>query len=97
MMPILQVTKYKSGLADEEVLHLMQERAPRFREVAGLIQKYYFKDQETGEFGAVYVWESQAAMQQFRQTDLAQGMNEAYKIEGDKRVEILDLQLVLRD
>jgi heme-degrading monooxygenase HmoA len=96
-MPIIQLTKYKSGLMDEEVLRTMKERAPRFRDVAGLLQKYYFKDEKTGEYGAVYVWESEAAMLEFRQTDLAQGMNEVYKIEGDKHVEILDLKLVLRD
>jgi heme-degrading monooxygenase HmoA len=96
-MPILQLTKYKSGLTDEEVARLMNERAPRFREIAGLLQKYYFKDEATGEFGAVYVWESEAAMLEFRRTDLAQGMNAAYKIEGEKHVEVLAVKLVLRD
>ncbi|MBI3650941.1 MAG: YdhR family protein [Acidobacteria bacterium] len=94
---MIQLTKYRSGLTDEEVQRTMKERAPRFREVAGLLQKYYFKDEKTGEYGAVYVWESAAAMLAFRQTDLAQSMNAAYKIVGDKRVEIFDVTMVLRD
>lgn len=94
---LIQITKYKSGLTDEEVARTMTERAPQFREVAGLIQKYYFKDEKTGEYGAVYVWESQAAMTAFRETLLAQSMNEAYRIDGDKQVEVFDLKLVLRD
>ncbi len=94
---IIQITKFKSGLSEEEADRVMQERSPLFREVAGLIQKYYLKDEKTGERGAVYVWESEAAMQAFRQTELAQSLNEAYQIEGDKRVEMFDLALILRE
>jgi heme-degrading monooxygenase HmoA len=96
-MPIIQITKFKSALSEEEADRVMQERSPRFREVAGLIQKYYLKDEKTGERGAVYVWQSEAAMLAFRQTDLAQSLNEAYQIEGDKRVEMFDVALVLRE
>jgi heme-degrading monooxygenase HmoA len=94
---IIQITKFKSALREEEADRVMQERSPRFREVAGLIQKYYLKDEKTGERGAVYVWESEAAMQAFRQTELAHSLNEAYQIEGEKRVEMFDLALVLRE
>lgn len=94
---IVQITKFKSGLSDEEADRVMRERAPRFREVPGLLQKYYTVDDETGERGAVYVWESAEAMQAFRESELAQGMSEAYRIEGDKRVEVLDVAMVLRE
>lgn len=95
-MPIIQITKFKSGLSEADADRVMQGRSPRFREVAGLIQKYYLKDEKTGERGAVYVWESEAAMLAFRQTDLAHSLNEAYQIEGDKRTEMFDVALVLR-
>lgn len=96
-MPIIQITKFKSGLSEAEADRVMHERSPRFREVAGLLQKYYLKDEKTGERGAVYVWQSEAAMQAFRQTELAHSLNEAYQIEGDKHVEIFDVALVLRE
>ena len=96
-MPIVQLTKFKSALNAEEADRVMHERSPRFREVAGLLQKYYLKDDKTGERGAVYIWESEAAMLAFRQTELAQSLNEAYQVEGEKRVEIFDLPLILRD
>jgi heme-degrading monooxygenase HmoA len=75
----------------------MHERSPLFREVAGLLQKYYLKDEKTGERGAVYVWESEAAMLAFRQTELAQSMSEAYQIEGDRYAEVFDVAHFLRD
>ena len=94
---IIQITRFKSALSDEEVSRLMEERAPQFRAVAGLIQKYYIKDEKSGTRGAVYVWESEAAMLAFRETPLAQSMTEVYKIEGDKQVEICEVTQVLRD
>lgn len=96
-MPVVQITRFKSALSEEEADRVMRERSPRFREVAGLLQKYYTKDEKTGERGAVYIWESAAAMQAFRQTELAQSLNQAYRIEGEKRVEVFDLALTLRD
>ncbi len=94
---IIQLTKFKSGLSEEEADLVMHERAPLFREVVGLLQKYYLKDEKTGERGAVYIWESEAAMQAFRQTALAHTMSEVYRIEGDKRLELFDVMLVLHD
>jgi heme-degrading monooxygenase HmoA len=94
-MPIIQLTRFKSGLSEAEADRVMHERSPGFRQVPGLLQKYYIKDEKTGERGAVYVWESAEAMQAFRQTELAQSLNQAYQIEGEKQVEVFDLALVL--
>ena len=38
---IIQVVKFQSGLPDEAVRRVMKERAPRFRALPGLLQKYY--------------------------------------------------------
>jgi heme-degrading monooxygenase HmoA len=94
---IIQTTRFRSSLSDAEVTRLIQERASQFRAVPGLVQKYYVKDEKTGERGAVYVWESEAAMLAFRETALARSMNEVYKLEGDRRVEVFDVTQVLRD
>lgn len=95
-MPIIQTTKFKSSLPEEEVARLLKERAQRFLEVPGLIQKYYLRDPQTSEIGAVYVWESAEALNAFRQSELAQSMGDAYQIVGDKRVEIYEVTNILR-
>jgi len=96
-MPIIQFTRFTSNLSEEEVARFMKERAPRFLEVPGLIQKYYIRDPQTGESGGVYVWESAEAMLEFRQSELAQSMGDTYKVEGEKRVEIFEIIHILRD
>ncbi|HYP26410.1 MAG TPA: YdhR family protein [Blastocatellia bacterium] len=96
-MAVIQFVKFRSGLPDEEVRRLMEARAPQFRAVPGLIQKYYFRDGQTGEHGGIYVWDSHESMREFRQSEFARGMGDAYKVEGDKRIEILDVELTLRE
>jgi hypothetical protein len=52
---ILQIVRFKSGLTDEEVLKLYNQRAPEYRGLKGLLQTMYLKYTETGEHGAVYI------------------------------------------
>jgi heme-degrading monooxygenase HmoA len=93
---VVQIVRFRSALSDEEVLKLYGARAPRYRSVAGLVQKYYLRYPETGEHGAVYVWESQAALAAFRESDLARSIGDAYRVQGEKRVEPAEVVMVLR-
>lgn len=52
-----------------------------------LLQKYYVKDNETGEFGGVYVWDSEESLRNFRESELARTIPVAYKVTGQARVE----------
>lgn len=93
---IIQVTKFKSQLALEDVRRVMDERAPGYRAVPGLLQKYYVREPSTGEYGAVYVWESEESVQAFRQTDLAKTIASAYQVTGEPRTEMYELLMPLR-
>jgi hypothetical protein len=50
---IVQMVKYKSGLSDEEVRRVIAERAPQYEALAGLRQKLYISEPETGEYGGI--------------------------------------------
>lgn len=39
-MPVIQFVKFSSPLTDEEARSVMERRAPEFRQVPGLLQKY---------------------------------------------------------
>jgi heme-degrading monooxygenase HmoA len=93
---IIRFVKFKSALSDSEVLKLYEHRAPQYRKLPGLIQKYYIKDKKTDEHGAVYLWDSMKSMQEFEQSQLSRSIPEAYKIVGQPRIEILDLVFTLR-
>jgi hypothetical protein len=46
---IVQFVKFPSGLSEEGVRRTMEERAPQFRALPGLLQKYYGRERESGE------------------------------------------------
>ena len=93
---IVQFVKFKSGLSDPEALQTMEERAPQFRALPGLVQKYYVRESETGEYAGIYLWDSEESLREFRESELARTIPIAYKAVGKPRVEILELVLALR-
>ncbi len=50
---ILQFVKLKTWLSEEELLKIAHERAPQFRSIPGLVQKYYVRREGPGEFAGV--------------------------------------------
>ena len=73
------LTLFKSGLPKEEVLKKFEERTGKYREVKGLLQKYYVNDESSGEFGGIYVFDSKEDLEAFRNSDLAKSIGDAYK------------------
>jgi hypothetical protein len=61
---------------------------PQFRALPGLLQKYYVHDPATGEWGGVYLWDSQESLEQYKASDLRKSIPETYEIIGTPRVEV---------
>ena len=93
---IIQTVKFNSTLSEAEIQQVMEERAPQFRALPGLLQKYYLRDIQTGEVGAVYIWDSEESFRAYRQSDLARTIVSAYKAVGQPRVEIFETMMTLR-
>ena len=93
---IIQTVKFNSTLSQAEIQQVMEERAPQFRALPGLLQKYYMRDIQTGEVGAVYIWDSEESFRTYRQSDLARTIASAYKAVGQPRVEIFETIMTLR-
>lgn len=74
----------------------MKERAPQFRALPGLVQKYYGRETQTGEFTGIYLWDSEQSLREFQQTELARSIPEAYKVESPPRIEFFEVLFPLR-
>ena len=94
---IAQIVRFKSGLTEEQVLQKYNARAPRYRELKGLKQKYYLKYPETNEYGAVYLWETESALKEFRESELGRTIAKSYKIQGDSESRIAEVVMSLHD
>jgi heme-degrading monooxygenase HmoA len=92
----VSIVKFRSTLPDEAVVAMFDERADRYLELPGLVEKLYLRFRDTGEFGAVYVWETEEALNRFRKSDLARTIPQAYAIEGAAHTELADVCLVVQ-
>ena len=93
---ILQIVKLKSPLSKAELLAVAEERAPEFRAIPGLVQKYYVDRAGEGEYAGVYVWESPESLAAFRDSDLAKSIPAAYQVSEPPEVEIGEIMFPLR-
>jgi hypothetical protein len=87
---VIHFVRLKTRLAQEEVRRIMEERAPRMREVPGLVQKYYGYEPDSGAFFGCYIFDSEESRQAFRQSELARTIPAAYQAE-EVRVEAYEV------
>jgi hypothetical protein len=78
-MAAILFVRVKSDLDEEELERRLIERRPRFCEVPGLVQKFYGRDEATGDVCGIYFFEDQAALAAFQETELAQTIPSAYE------------------
>lgn len=78
-MSVILFVRITSGLDVHELERRLLERRPRFRDVPGLLQKVYGRDGATGDVCGIYFFESQEALDAFRETELARTIPAAYE------------------
>jgi len=93
---VLQFIKLKSNLPEEELLKRAREREPQFKAIPGLLQKYYVKIDQSGQYGGIYIWDSSESLKSYRVSDLAKSIPEAYEIVEAPTIEIMDILFQLR-
>jgi hypothetical protein len=89
-MAAILFVRVKSSLDPEELDRRIVERRPRFLEVPGLVQKFYGRDESTGDVCGIYFFEDQSALAAFRETELAKTIPTAYEAK-EVRPEIYDV------
>ena len=91
------LVKFHSGLTEDVVRRNLEERLPLFRAVRGLKQKYYAREPSSGDYVGIYLFESEAALNDYRGSELAKSIPPVYQIEGASRVEVVELLFPLHE
>jgi hypothetical protein len=84
-MATILFVRVKSDLDPDELERRVLERKPRFREVPGLVQKIYGRDESTGDVCGIYFFEDKQALANFRDTELAKTIPSAYEAKETRR------------
>ena len=94
---IMLIVRGKTELTEQEIERRMKERAPQFKALSGLIQKYYIKTNNPGEFGGVYIWDSMESFKEYKKSDLVKTIAAAYELTEAPTTELIDIMFELRD
>ena len=94
---LVLLVRFKSELSFDEVMTIVEERAPEFRALDGLQQKYYLQDATTGEIAGLYLWDSPESFDAYRRSELRATIAQAYRAEGEPRIEVYRVLKTLRE
>ena len=88
--------KFKSTLKPEELLRTCKENLRDFRNVPGLVEKYYLAEELTGAISGVYLFTTKSAREAFWTSEVAKDILPRYGVVVDTlRVERYDMAIVL--
>jgi heme-degrading monooxygenase HmoA len=90
------IVKAKTELSEEEFLRIAKNREPEFKAIPGLLQKYYIKTNNPGEYGGVYIWDSMESLKKFKESALAASIGKSYNTLEPPTTEIADILFPLR-
>lgn len=90
--------KFNSTFNAEKLLNVCQQDLETFRNVPGLIQKYYIAEEGTGALSGFYIFETKSDRAAFWDSDLATSIPARYGVIAETlRVEQYDMAIVLND
>lgn len=92
---LAMIVRFKTELSREQLFEMSRDREPQYRALTGLKQKYYIQ-YGPSEYGAVYIWESEADMKAFRESELARSIPTTYQVQGTPSFESGNVLMLLR-
>ena len=84
---LVMTVRFRTRLDRAELERRYRARMAEFRALPGLVQKYYVYDEASAEWGGVYLWASEEALQAYLASDLRRSIASVYEVEGTPRVE----------
>ena len=93
----VQVVKLNSTLKEEDLISKAKARAEEFRALPGLVQKYYVKLSDNGDYSGIYIWDSKASFLEYKSSDLAKTIGQAYEVTAPPSVDVGDMLFLLRE
>ncbi len=94
---LFQTVRFDTTLDEDAFAAAARDRVPAFLEVPGLIQKFFVRFDDEKGFGGVYLWETRAAIEAYRASELSASVGEAYEVVGETEVESAEVLLALRE
>jgi Putative mono-oxygenase ydhR len=79
-------------ISEEQYRAICDELAPAFGDLPGLLAKVWLADGTSGTYGGVYLWDSQAAMEGYKSSDLFRAVGADPHLRGVRSREFATLE-----
>jgi hypothetical protein len=90
--------KFNSTHGSAELVNLFKQDLDIFKNVPGLLEKYYITEETTGAKGGIYIFDSKKSRELFWTSQLAQEIPTLYGVKMDTlRVEEFEIDIDLND
>lgn len=90
--------KFKSSHNPEKLMQICHEDLDVFRNVPGLVEKYYIAEESTGAISGFYLFETKSARGTFWTSELAASIPERYAVIPETlRVEEYEMAIMLNE
>jgi len=90
--------KFMSSHNPEKLMEVCNNGLDSFREVPGLVEKYYLIEESTGAISGIYLFETKSARSEFRVSELASKIPEKYGVIPETlRAEEYEVAIVLNE
>jgi hypothetical protein len=90
--------KFSSTFDSQLLMETLQVDLDTFREVPGLIEKYYLEEEGTRAISGIYLFQSKSSRAAFLSSELAKNIPSRYGVIPDTlRIEQYDVAIVLNE
>ena len=86
---------FTSGLSEEKVGKVIDDRAEQYRSVNGLILKFYLHDTQSHDIGGVFIFDSKENLQSFVDSELAKSTGKAYQFNEPSMCRVFEITRLL--
>ena len=82
---------FRSNKSFDEVLKLAESRESQYKDVPGLTQIVYMKDERINQYGSILFFDNEDNLNKFRTSDLSKSIKEVYDLVGLPEIRIFDV------
>lgn len=94
-MPVTAIVRFKipQGFSAQQIKAAFEASAPRYRNVPGLVRKYYLSDPDSQTAGGVYLFETRAAADKLYSAEWRAGIKQRFG--SDPEIQFFDSPVIV--
>ncbi len=82
---------FRSNMSFNEIMKLAESRESQYKDVPGLTQIVYMKDERINQYGSIMFFDNETNLNNFRTSELVKSIKEVFDLIGLPEIRIFDV------